>query len=145
MDWNEGVRCVYFWRRCLRGVVSLNLVSWVEFRPPLPRDWKPRAKPSASHSWPKDSLHYTPRASLVIRHKAKMSPIIYTYDSFISMVVYISIKIKHFKPYITLHYINLWTSETFWWGRQSGYCSGHWAWSDTTPRKVNDNMLHYNY
>ena len=51
----------------------------------MARNGKPRALPEASHSWPKDSLHYTPRASLVIGHKAKMSPIIYTSDSFISI------------------------------------------------------------
>ena len=44
---------------CLLGVLSLNLVSWVEFRPPLPRDWKPRASPSASNLWAGEALNST--------------------------------------------------------------------------------------
>ena len=70
---------------CLLGVLSLNLVSWVEFRPPLARDGKPRASPSASHLWPGEALNSTQLTKFSHTTPCKhVSNILYTYDSFIS-------------------------------------------------------------
>ena len=62
LKWRSQM-CIFL-ETCLLGFLTLNLVSWVEFRPPLARDGR--------HSTQLNSL------SLVIRRRANMSPIFYT-------------------------------------------------------------------
>ena len=66
---------------CLRGLLSLNLVSWVEFRPPMARDWKPWASPSASNLWPWEALNSTQLTKFSHTTPCKhVSNILYSYD-----------------------------------------------------------------